>query len=191
MLVIEQGRYQAAFEATVEAARSNGMPAVLRDRRGGVVETEPAHAPTLMEPWHGDGATLGTRFENTLGTQRRIARFEFTPAGFSPPSEGTTEPLAGPDLLAAATRVTDLTLHDGEMELRVWVYVERANYPGLRRSTWTRGKPTVTRIIEPDGNGEGEPVPSQFWTPVARDRDFERRLLASVSNTLLTVQESN
>ena len=75
----------------------------------------------------------------------------------------------------------DLSRHTGSLELRVWVYVERAHSPGLRRSTWTRAKTTRTRIILPE---EAQALPAHFWTPVHRDEAFERRLLAAVQDAL-------
>ena len=175
VLTVSSDQYAAVFEAAVEAARSNRMPPVLRDPRAGVIETAAPMSPSLLEPWYQDGSTLGQRVENTLAAQRRRARFEFTPAGFQPPTE-QAEPLTGPDLLALEHPLPDLTQFDGDVELRVWVYVERAAYPGLRRSTWTRSKPTTATIIRPDGQA----LPSRYWTPISRDRNFERRLLAAI-----------
>ena len=176
VLAIGPGQYEAAFDAAVDVARANGLSAALRDRRCGLIETDPAVTPSLLEPWHVDGATPATRMDNTIAHQRRVARFEFTPAGFIPPGEGELEALTGPDVLGLEPQRPDLTQTVGPLELRVWVYVERAHDPGLRRDTWSRRNTTRTRIVEPDG----ETLPATFWTPVARDRAFERRQLAAI-----------
>ena len=185
VLSVSAGFYHAAFDAAVEAARSHRMPAVLRDRRRGVIETEAAMSASILEPWYGDGSTLWQGLENTVAAQRRRARFEFTSGAFEPGGE-PGEPLTGPDVLAMGEQPTDLTEQGGELELRVWVYVERASYPGLRRSTWTRGKPSTTVIM----GSEGKAMPSVFWTAVSRDRALERRLLAAVDNAVAKIDES-
>ena len=186
VLRIGPGRYAAAFDASLEAARANGMPAAMRDRRAGVIETEPDIAASFLEPWRMDGASITMRFENTLALQRRRARFEFTPAGFRPDADGGPAPLAGPDVLGLRPAEEDLTRLDEALELRVRVYLERAHKPGLRHDTWTRRKTTRTQIL---GAGEDpQPLEETYWTPVARDRDFERRLLAAIQKTL-TEQE--
>ena len=40
VLRIEAGRYAAAFDAALAVASASGIPAVLRDRRAGIIETE-------------------------------------------------------------------------------------------------------------------------------------------------------
>jgi len=157
-LVIEPGQYEQAFDASVEVARQQGMFGGLRDRRTGVIETMPAQAPNIMEPWHTYREPTGRVMENTFSLQRRRARFEFSP---SQPS------------------ADDLSVVDGPLELRVLVYVERSHRPGVRRSTWTRRATTWSTIIE-DG-----PV-GRNWVPIGRDVDMERRLLAAVQLHLAT-----
>ncbi len=180
VLRIESRDYHAAFDAAVEAGRSHGMPPSMRDRRRGVVQTEPSISGSFIEPWRGAGDSWSERLENTLSFQRRRARFEFSPAGFRP-AEPQAEPLTGPDLFGTRTPPVDLPGHEGPLELRVWVFIERASAPGLRRRTWTRRKTTRTIIVRPE---TGEVVPAVFWTPVARDPDLERRLLADVIRRL-------
>jgi len=198
VLYIEPGRYEAAFDAAIEAARANRLPAALRDRRGGVIETEPEIAPSLLEPWVDDGSTLERRVGQTISLQRRRARFEFTPYDAPPPPpeappEASLEipqdvptlepdPLRGPDLLGLVRADTDRTAHDGPMEIRVRVYVEQSHNPGVRRDTWTRSATSRT-VIYPNGDDE-PPLPAVSWTPVVRDHRFEQRLLAAVARIL-------
>ena len=184
VLTVTAADYAAAFDAAVEAARRDGMPAVLRDRRGGVIETTPRVAGSILEPWRGDNASLEQAVENTVAYQRRRARFEFARAGFVPPDEiTTTQPLAGPDVVNAQQTPLDLTAETGELELRVWVYVERASMPGQRRSTWTRAKTTQAQLVYPEGMKDRRGV-TVNWTPAARDPDYERRLLRHVQEIM-------
>lgn len=180
VLTIASADYAAAFDAAVEAARRDGMPAVLRDRRSGVIETQPRVAGSILEPWRGDNASLDQGLENTVAYQRRRARFEFAPAGFVAPDEiTTTQPLPGPDVVNAQQAPLDLTAGSGDLELRVWVYIERASVPGQRRSTWTRSKATQTQLVYPEGMKDRKGI-AMTWTPAARDPDYERRLLQHV-----------
>ncbi|MBT8487007.1 MAG: hypothetical protein HKO59_12805 [Phycisphaerales bacterium] len=179
-LVIDAGDYARAFDAAVAAAKDAGMPPEVRDRRGGVIETVAVDAPTLLEPWRVDGSVLERRLEQTISHERRRARFEFMPIGDALPPADPPEPLLGPDLLATRTDSIDRTSHAGTMALRVWVYTERSHQPGLRRDTWTRRASSTAIVFD----AEGDRRPRQFWTPVARDPDLERRLLARVERAL-------
>lgn len=186
VLIIDSGRYSEAFDAAMDATRDRGMPATLRDRRTGIIETEPCIAGSMVEPWRTDNSGFSQSMENSMAFQRRRARFEFIPAGFtSSPSldaAGTHPALAGPDVVGIDQPAMDLTTISGELELRVWVYVERAYTPGLRRSTWTRRETRPSKIITPDGE---PPLPdSTYWVPVKRDPAYERRLLAEVQEHL-------
>ena len=179
-LTIQAEAYADAFDAAVEAAAVVGLTPTVRDRRSGVIETEPRIAGSVLEPWRTDNASFAQAMENTITFQRRRARFEFTPAGFRP-REPAEAPLTGPDLFAQHDAEVDLSRLAGPLELRVWVYVERAYSPGIRRSTWTRARTTRTRIILAD---DEKALPTQYWTPVHRDEAYERRLLAAVERAL-------
>ena len=179
-LAIQAEAYSDAFDAAVEAAAVVGLTPTVRDRRSGVIETEPRIAGSVLEPWRTDNASFAQAIENTISFQRRRARFEFTRAGFRP-REAAEGSLTGPDLFATQETGVDLSRHTGPLELRVWVYVERAYSPGLRRSTWTRAKTTRTRIIPAE---DEEALPALYWTPVRRDEAYERRLLAAVERAL-------
>ena len=184
LLTIASADYAAAFDAAVEAARLDGMPAALRDRRAGVIETQSRVAGSVLEPWRLDNASLGQSFENTVAYQRRRARFEFAPAGFDPSeSSGAAQPLSGADVVNAGQPPLDLTTDGRDLELRVLVYIERASVPGQRRSTWTRSKATQTQLVYPEGMKERRGT-IMNWTPVARDHDYERRLLQRVQNLI-------
>ena len=186
-LSIDSQTYSDAFDAAVEAARVAGLPPIVRDRRSGLIETEPRIAGSVLEPWRTDNASFTQTIENTITFQRRRARFEFAPVIFQP-NQPSDAPLTGPDLFGTQEAEVDLTRHTGPLELRVWVYVERSYSPGLRRSTWTRAKTTRTRIVPAEDDGT---LPSRYWTPVHRDEAFERRLLAAVQSALAQRPEAS
>lgn len=183
MLAVPSEQYTLAFDAAVEAARLQGMPASLRDRRGGVIQTEPRFAGSLLEPWRTDNSDFTQANENTLNFQRRRTRFEFVPAGYQPPMTPAEQGLTGPDVVAGNVPMTDLTAYHGELELRVWVYVERAFEPGVRYDPWSRSLTTKYKEISPDGTVQKND--GLIWTPVSRDQAYERRLLAAVQEMLL------
>jgi len=155
------------------------MLATMRDPRSGVIETDPAMAGSILEPWR-PNASFSQTWENTLHLQQRRARFEFTPVSFQP--SPPTDQLTGPDLLHAQSPEIDLTQYEGPIELRVWVYVERGYQPGMRRDPWTRTATTRETIVPNDPLAK--PLPRQYWVPMTRDEAAERRLLARVSKAL-------
>jgi hypothetical protein len=181
LLRIDAEAYPDAFDAALEASRTHGMPPALRDRRQGVIETQPSLASSVLEPWGSDNASLGQAVENTIAFQRRRARFEFVPAGIMPPAAADDHPEAGPDLLGVDAPRFDLSAYRGELELRVRVFVERAYAMGVRRGTWSRRTTTRAKIDAPASDGA---IPTDFWTPISRDEAFERRLLAAVDRAL-------
>jgi len=188
MLTIAPDQYDQAFAAAVEVARRDGLQAAFQDRRAGVIETEPRRAASMFEPWRTDNATTDQAVENTLGLQRRRARFEFVPVGFQDVGPPPGSPPAGPDLLGIDAPTVDLTQTDQPLELRVWVFTERAHTPGMRRSSWTRRKTTRSILVYPE-NEAGLPS-GQFWTPLSRDEAYEQRLLAGVQRMLTSAPEA-
>ena len=187
-LTVEPGGYDRAFDLAVEAAREAGMTAMLRDRRGGIIETDARIAGSVLEPWRTDNDSFGQALENTMSFQRRRARFEFVPAGFIEPMIDPDAPLVGADPSSGVGPPFDLTEYDGPVELRAWVYVERAHRPGLRRSTWSRRQSEY--VIDPqqqdeprvDNVGVRRGGRQTSWTPIDRDQAYERRLLAVVED---------
>jgi hypothetical protein len=155
VLRFDAARYGEAFDAAIAAAHRRGMPPELRDRRGGIIETQPVLAPSWLEPWRS-----GASRESTVTMERRRVRFEFVAAGTP------QEPV-------------DLLAHEGEIDLRVWVLVERAFAPGVRRDTWSRALTTRAVIIR--SAAAGSPPVSDFWEPIHRDLELEQELLAAIA----------
>ena len=182
------GSYEACFDAVLAVSRDTGMPAVLRDRSGGVVETAPRIAGSIFEPWRQDNASFTEGLANTVSLQRRRARFEFVPADFVAPSAGDPDRLDGAPLPGArGDDLVDMRTHDGPLEVRVWVYIERAFTPGVRSGTWTRSQTTYARNpLAPGTGSDRDDVIIDFsrWTPVRRDPAYECRLLRELSRRM-------
>ncbi|MEM7227702.1 MAG: hypothetical protein AAF432_02700 [Planctomycetota bacterium] len=181
VLTVEPAEYGRAFDVALATARDAGMTAELLDRRGGVIETRPRIAASVLEPWSSDISSLSQAVEHTLSQHRRFVRFEFEPVGFS----GTGDPdalLAGPAVAIGDIDSIDRTRTDRTLELRVWVYLQQVSRPGQRRSTWSRQMSSETRSGPPN-QGE-ELLPGEWWTTTSRDTDFERRLLAEIERRI-------
>jgi hypothetical protein len=176
--------YEVCFEEVIRIASDSGMPAVVRDRAGGLVETAPRLCGSVFEPWRQDNADFNQTIENTIALQRRRARFEFVPASFVPPALSDSSALDG----AALPGSTDDALFDvrgyqGPLEVRVWVYIERAFTPGLRNGTWSRSQLSFSSDpLAPDRLKleSGTTVDISRWTPLRRDTAYENRLVEMI-----------
>lgn len=179
VVVLDRSEYARSFDAAVETLRDAGMTTAVRDREGGLIETEPRRAGTLLEPWRGDNAGLGQAAENTIATHRRRVRFEFVSTEFAPSEPSADEVLRGPDIDSAQGRAaTPLTAPGAPIEMRIWVDLEQSFTPNVRRFLWTRELTTQAfEVNVPIDPREGVEVES-LWTPVGRDEAYERRLMA-------------
>ncbi|MCA9295770.1 MAG: hypothetical protein KC983_04620 [Phycisphaerales bacterium] len=187
VLNIDAGRYDEAFDAAIAAARDAGLTAEFLDRRGGIIETEPHVASSLLEPWAGDKASLGQAVEHTMGVHRRIARFEFEPVAFAR-MQADDAVLTGPAVVTGDLDAVDRTAYTGPIEIRIWVFLEELSRTGQRPSTWSRQM--TSQFTQPATEGDDAPLPRQWWTSTSRDPDFERRLLAAVAQRLQSPGDS-
>jgi hypothetical protein len=186
---LDGAAYATAFDEVVALLQDEGFAVAVRDRDGGVVESRPAIAGSLIEPWNWPGGDLGAALENTASFQRRRIRFEFLPVGFRPAPPTDEAALIGPRVPGsvdpAGERAIDLAGHDGPIELRVWVYVERAFTPHLQRSTWTLTRTTfASDPLASRAAGDGTTRDRSIWTPIGRDEAMERIQLAKVRERL-------
>lgn len=186
-------QYDACFEEVIRVASDSGMPATVRDRAGGLVETAPRLCGSLLEPWRQDNADFNQALENTIALQRRRARFEFVPASFVAPALVDPSVLDGAPLPgSSADGIFDVRTYDGPLELRVWVYIERAFTPGLRNGTWSRSQLSFSSDpLAPDRLEleSGATVDLSRWTPLRRDTAYEQRLIGMIRNRLSQLAE--
>ncbi len=187
MLAFGRADYDRAFDAALEAARADGLDPVVADRALGVIETDARSAGSLLEPWRTDNAGLEDGFAHTVNFERRRARFEFVPESFAAPVPKEGERSQGPALPGSdrAESRFDLTRWNGQIELRTWVYVDRAFRPNQQIGRWTLGQ---TRYATdpgdaPEPEDESTRAPTE-WTPIGRDVPYERRLTARVRELL-------
>lgn len=178
--------YHAVFDAALEAARADKLHPVVVDRELGVIETDARTAGSLFEPWRTDNSGLEEGIDHTVNFERRRARFEFVPAGFSvppPQPDQRIESAALPGTDRAQKRV-DLARYEGVVEMRVWVFVDRAFRPNQRLGTWTRGE--MRYAVDPLDKQDPEDETTRAnttWTPIGRDVPYERRLGTRVQTT--------
>lgn len=193
LLMLERTSYTRAFDEAVALIANEGMPAVLRDRDGGIIESRPNVSGSLLEPWDWPAGSPSAAFESTVNHQRRRVRFEFMPAGFRPSSGVmlTTEedPLGGPRTPGStpsdAAGAVDMSRYEGPIELRVWVYVERAYTPYLQRSAWTfRGRSFARNPEDRRREDDDTTRDRSKWTPVSRDPAMERDILEKLEANL-------
>ena len=188
---IEGVEYSTCFEEVLLVARDAGMPPVLRDRAGGLVETSPRICGSIFEPWRQDNAGLAGGIENTIAFQRRRARFEFVPADFDPPPVADSERLTGPPMPGSSLAISrDLRDHEGPVELRVWVYIERSFRPGMQNPTWTRSMTTFSQdpLVRQRLNERGGLSDQSEWTPVRRDLFYENRLIEAFKKRIAKIE---
>jgi hypothetical protein len=193
VLAMTHADYGRVFDAALEAARAEGMQPVVVDRELGVIETLPRTAGSLVEPWRTDNAGLDDMVAHTINFERRRARFEFVPDSFAmePPPMGTRSdgpPVAGSDRAQARF---DLLHHDGSIEMRAWVYVDRGFVANRRIGHWTLGESTVatdpTKAQAKDDDSTRIPTD---WTPIGRDVPYEQRLMGRIRSLLANPGEA-
>ncbi len=178
VLHIASDQYTFAFDTALSTSDDHGFEPTLRDRRQGIIETQPLISPSAFEPWRTGSFTFEQVMENTHSLQRRRVRWEFNSRPL--PTEAGQHAEAE-DLLDLQSPMIDLTATTGPIELRVTVVVERAYSPGTRPSVWTTSDTTRAIVIDPQ---TGTAVESSYWTPVARDQNYEAQLLAAVQAAL-------
>lgn len=188
-------QYDICFDEVIRVASDSGMPAVIRDRSGGLVETSPRLCGSILEPWRQDNANFNQALENTVALQRRRARFEFVPAGFVAPPLVDSSALDGAPLPGSTDDgLFDMRTYDGPLELRVWVYIERAFTPGLRNGTWSRSQLSFSSDpLAPEKLTleSGATVDLSRWTPLRRDTAYEQRLIGLIRTRLSTLSQSD
>ena len=183
VLAFDRADYERVFEAAIESAREDGLEPVVADRDLGVIETAPRTAGSLLEPWRTDNADVEEMVAHTVNFERRRARFEFVPEGFAVPAPDPRGPSVGPAIPGSdrAEQRFDLMKAGGRIELRAWVYVDRAFLPNQSFGRWTLGETRYstdpTQARRPDDPATA--INTQ-WTPIGRDEPYEQRLMQRI-----------
>jgi hypothetical protein len=183
VLAFDRADYERVFEAAIESAREDGLEPVVADRDLGVIETTPRTAGSLVEPWRTDNADVEEMVAHTVNFERRRARFEFVPEGFAVPAPDPQGPSVGPAIPGSdrAEQRFDLMKSGGRIELRAWVYVDRAFLPNQSFGRWTLGETRYstdpTQARRPDDPATA--INTQ-WTPIGRDEPYEQRLMQRI-----------
>ncbi len=189
-LTVTSDDYSTVFAAAGEVSTRQGMPPLVNDFVGGVIEGRPRLAGSLIEPWRIESSSANQLIESSINTQRRRVRFEFLPIEFKP-NEPTGEGVLQGPIVPGSTmddvRSVDLMNHQGNIEVRVWVYVERKFEPYLQRNTWSRVGTQFAQGPADDVPDDGSTRSQSLWTPVGRDQAMERRMLGQLSSQV-TVQ---
>jgi hypothetical protein len=185
-LRLDRGDYNRAFQACIEAGREQDMPPALADRGNGIIETEPRLVGSLLEPWRTDSSGIDQTLQATMQMERRRVRFIFVPEGFEPQAidgqsdfQGAAAPGSPQDLARF-----DLETHEGPIELRTRVFIERGFRPGIRQNTWSGTLRTMTTEPQPKRRDDGTTRTPTQWTPIGRDEVAERLLTARVAALL-------
>lgn len=171
VLTIAAASYPEAFRAAHATLSEAGFRPELEDRDGGLIESRPVPGGSVLEPWSWADGDVANGLTDTLEFQRRVARFEFVPLEFRSSDASTVD---RPDIPGMSVP-PDLAKHDGPIEVRVWVFVERAFTPDLRRSDWTFQLTSFATNPERVGTSASGGAPSR-WTPTGRDSALEARL---------------
>jgi hypothetical protein len=183
VLAFDRADYERVFEAAIESAREDGLEPVVADRDLGVIETTPRTAGSLVEPWRTDNADVEEMVAHTVNFERRRARFEFVPEGFAVPAPDPQGPSVGPAIPGSdrAEQRFDLMKAGGRIELRAWVFVDRAFLPNQSFGRWTLGETRYstdpTQARRPDDPATA--INTQ-WTPIGRDEPYEQRLMQRI-----------
>ena len=187
VLAFDRADYERVFEAAMESAREDGLEPVVADRDLGVIETSPRTAGSVVEPWRTDNSGVEEMLAHTVNLERRRARFEFVPEGFAAPVPDPQSPSLGPAIPGSdrAEQRFDLVKAGGRIELRAWVFVDRAFLPNQSFGRWTLGETRYstdpTQVRKPDDPGTA--IDTQ-WTPIGRDEPYEQRLMQRIHELL-------
>jgi hypothetical protein len=160
---VESNSFDALWTAAEDAAWARLFRIDRRDRRGGVMTTEPLTSAQFFEPWRRDTPGLDQTAESSLATIRRTVRFEFTREGEDSPTFTVTPKVLVERYSQAENRVSSVVLY---------------------RSAFRAGRVSE---ITPYGTREtdrGIFLPSRYWYPLDRDEELERQIAADIQRKI-------
>ena len=154
---IRSRSFDALWDACRTSVQADGFLIDRRDYREGVMTTLPLLSKQVYEFWRGDVVTPHDLAQSSLGMMRRTVRFDIT------------------------------RLPDGSFEASPKVLVERDSLIE-RRITSVDQYQNVFAVQVQDVAREtqisGQDVPAEYWYPVGRDRDLEKKLAQAARDQL-------
>jgi len=160
---IAASEYDRVFEEAVEVLRDYRFRVDRRDRRFGVITTEPRTAGSVLEPWAEGNQTFDQALENTIQHQRRIIRIELSRREGGEATEAASDRAVADYELLVRAQLQRRQRVTGPLNTAVTSSVQRGARGGGRRVVLTE------RGYESD-----------FWRDVGRDAALERTLIAAI-----------
>lgn len=157
--------FDALWSAAEDAARARFFPIDRRDRRLGVMTTEPVVSAQWFEPWRRDAIEPDALADSSLATIRRTIRFEFERR-----DDGA---------FVVAPRV--LVERYAQAEVRVTSVV-------LYRSVFRLGRTTDLTPYGTKETDRGIFLPNRYWYAVGRDHALEQALADEIQRRAGSVQ---
>jgi hypothetical protein len=160
---IAASEYDRVFEEAVEVLRDYRFRVDRRDRRFGVITTEPRTAGSVLEPWAEGNQTFDQALENTIQHQRRIIRIELSRREGGEATEAASDQTVADYELLVRAQLQRRQRVTGPLNTAATSSVQRGARGGGRRVVLTE------RGYESD-----------FWRDVGRDAALERTLIAAI-----------
>ena len=154
---ITAGEYDRVFDASIQTLRQMRFTVDRKDRRFGVVTSEPMLASSAIEPWYRDNTHSAQVAQSTLHLQRRIVRVELTPA--EPVADARTE------AYRMSVQVQIERRYDPPKELNTPL-IGAARFRDVRQNVITQTTEAGTE--------------TSHWVNIGRDEQLEQRLIAQI-----------
>ncbi|MBI1372819.1 MAG: hypothetical protein GC159_08675 [Phycisphaera sp.] len=158
-IAIGTNEYDQVFDATVDVLRDKRYVVDRKDRRFGVVTTEPRIAASVFEPWYDDNSTGHQVAEASLNHERRTIRVEIQPVKAADDSGAITD----------------------RYQLFVQVDMDRRHNPPQTLNSAALGRMSIQqsrRINRPLLTERG--IEKVEWSPIGRDELLEQRLVEEI-----------
>ncbi|MBI1367797.1 MAG: hypothetical protein GC162_03995 [Planctomycetes bacterium] len=153
--------YDRVFDAAILVLRERRYVVDRKDRRFGIVTTEPQISASVFEPWRSDNLGNDETVESTLNFQRHIVRVSVAPAA---PEGAAPNPNAPKDY-----------------QLHVIVDIQRRYHPPRQLVTSAMG---VVSVRSADSRHRAtyteRGLEESYWATVGRDELLEQQLVAAI-----------
>lgn len=162
-LEIDVTEYDRMFNATIAVLREQGLGVQTRDYRMGIIVSQPAVSPTLLEVWRIENSVQGNRAESTLNKQRRVVSVSMTPA--------PDEPADNPQ-----------TYH-----MAVQVVIEQEQNPQHQLTGSTSGYNIIGSYSQTPDELTQRGINGPYWYPLGTDPLLENKLMRTIVHRSLTI----